>query len=319
MLELGLLRALQAVSAGGSINAAAEALHITNSAVSQRIAKLERDVGQAMLERHGRSVRLTDAARLLVDHAEQILSLVDAAEAALEGHRGAVVGRVSIAAFPSVARGLVARTMRALRADFPQLHPVLHEHDPAVSVPLVVRGDVDIAVVQDWFDVPLELAGDLERVNLLYDPMDVALPATHPLADRERVDIAEVAREPWVSWPRGTVCGDWLRHTLRGQGVEPRIEHAVGEYPTQLAMVAAGFGVALIPRLGRDRVPPEVRLVELTPALTRQVYAIWRVETAHRPALRATVRALVAAAARLRPPPERLPARPVVSSASLSS
>jgi molybdenum-dependent DNA-binding transcriptional regulator ModE len=81
MLELGLLRALHAVSTNGSINAAAEALHITNSAVSQRLAKLERDVGQVMLERHGRGVRLTDAARLLVDHAEQILSLVDAAEA----------------------------------------------------------------------------------------------------------------------------------------------------------------------------------------------------------------------------------------------
>ena len=302
MLELGLLRALHAVSAGGSINAAAEALHLTNSAVSQRIAKLERDVGQVMLERHGRGVRLTDAARLLVDHAEQILSLVDAAEAALEGHRGAVVGKVSIAAFPTAARGLLAATMSVLREDFPQLHPVLLEEDPVVSVPLLLRGDVDVAVVQDWFDVPLDLTGDLERADLLDDTMDLALHETHPLAARDHVALADVAREPWVSWPRGTVCGDWLRHVLRAHGVEPRIEHSVAEYPTQLAMVAAGFGVALIPRLGRDPVPPPVRLIGVTPALTRRVYAVWRAENADRPAVRATVDALVATARHLGEP-----------------
>jgi DNA-binding transcriptional LysR family regulator len=287
MLEIGLLRALHAVATGGSINAAAEALHVTNSAVSQRLAKLERDVGQVMLERHGRGVRLTDAAKLLVDHAEQILSRVDAAETALEGHRGAVVGKLSIAAFPTAARGLLPHTMRTLRADYPQLHPVVHEQDPSTSVPLVVRGDVDVAVVQDWYNAPLGLAGDLKRVGLLDDGMDLALPATHPLSDRACLAIEDVAREPWVSWPRGTVCGDWLRHRLRGLGVEPHIEHAVAEYPTQLAMVAAGLGIALIPRLGRDPVPRGVRMVAVTPALSRHVYAVWRAETAHRPALRA--------------------------------
>ncbi|HEY0167651.1 MAG TPA: LysR substrate-binding domain-containing protein [Jatrophihabitans sp.] len=299
MLEIGLLRALHAVATGGSINAAADALHVTNSAVSQRLAKLERDVGQVMLERHGRGVRLTDAAKLLVDHAEQILSRVDAAETALEGHRGAVVGRLSIAAFPTAARGLLPHTMRMLRADYPQLHPVLHEQDPMVSVPLVVRGDVDVAIVQDWYNAPLEFTGDLERAYLLDDGMDLALPLTHPLSDHACVAIEDVARDPWVSWPRGTVCGDWLRHRLRGLGVEPRIEHAVAEYPTQLAMVAAGFGVALIPRLGRSTVPAGVRMVAVTPALTRQVYAVWRAETTHRPALRATIDALIATTTQL--------------------
>ncbi|HVK25506.1 MAG TPA: LysR family transcriptional regulator [Actinokineospora sp.] len=313
MLELSQLRALHAVSTGGSINAAAEMLHITNSAVSQRLAKLERDVGQVLLERHGRGVRLTDAARLLVDHAEQILSLVDAAESALEGHRGAVVGKVSIAAFPSAARGLLSRTMMELRAGYPHLHPVLYEQDPVASVPLVVRGDVDIAVVQDWFDVPLEFTGDLDRVSLLDDGMDLALSASHPLAGHASVDIEDFAHESWVSWPRGTVCGDWLRHTLRGYGVEPRIEHAVAEYPTQMAMVAAGFGVALIPRLGRDPVPAGVRLVAITPPLTRHVYAVWRAEAAHRPAIRATVDALVAAAAELQ---DKVGQRAEVSSAN---
>jgi DNA-binding transcriptional LysR family regulator len=153
--------------------------------------------------------------------------------------------------------------------------------------------------VQDWYNAPLEFTGDLNRTALLDDRMDLALPTTHPLSDRACVAIEDVAHEPWVSWPRGTVCGDWLRDRLRGLGVELHMEHAVAEYPTQLAMVAAGFGVALIPRLGRDPVPTGVRMVAVTPALTRQVYAVWRTETAHRPALRATLDALAATAARL--------------------
>ncbi|TDC84985.1 LysR family transcriptional regulator [Micromonospora sp. KC606] len=299
MLELSLLRALHAVSTGGSINAAAEALHITNSAVSQRLAKLERDVGQVLLERYGRGVRLTEAAKLLVNHAERILSLVDVAMTALEDHRGAVTGKMSIAAFPTAARGLLSSTMSRLRSEFPQLRIVLHEQDPIDSIPRVVRGDVDIAVVQDSFNAPLSLTGDLERASLMDDVIDLALPVDHPFADRVTVDMAEVARDTWVSWPRGTVCGDWLRLTLREYGVDACIEHAVAEYATQLSLVAAGFGIALIPRLGRDPVPPGVRLVRITPTLARHVYVVWRAETSSRPAIRATVDALVATAAEL--------------------
>jgi len=301
MLELSQLRALHAVWTGGSINAAAEALHITNSAVSQRLAKLERDVGQTMLERHGRGVRLTDAAKLLVDHAEQILSLVDAAETALEDHRGAVVGKMSIAAFPTAARGLLSTTMHQLRADYPQMRTVLHEQDPIDSIPRVLRGDVDVAVVQDPFNAPLALTGDLERVSLLDDVVDLALPVAHPLAGRDAVELSEVARDTWVSWPRGTVCGDWLRATLRDYGVDAHIEHAVAEYATQLALVSAGFGISLIPRLGRDPVPPGVRLARVEPTLARHVYAVWRAEVGSRPAIKATVDALVATAAAERP------------------
>jgi DNA-binding transcriptional LysR family regulator len=296
MLELGPLRALQAVAKWGSIGAAAEALHLTNSAVSQRLAKLERDVGQVMLERHGRGIRLTDAAKLLVGHVERILSLVDVAETALEGHRGAVVGRLSIAGFPSAARGLLPQVLATLRTEHPQLQLQLHEQEPEVSVPSVVRGDVDIAVVQDWFTVPLELSDDLQRANLLDDVMDLALPASHPLAGRDIVDFGEFAADDWVTWPSDTVCGAWLRHTLKGYGVEPRIEHSVNEYPTQLALVAAGFGVAVIPRLGRDPLPSGVCIAQVRPRLGRHVYAVWRAESAQRPALLAAVDVLVATA-----------------------
>jgi len=306
MLELGPLRALHAVARTGSIHAAARALHLTNSAVSQRLARLERDVGEVLLEPHGRGVRLTDAAQLLAGHAERILALVDTAQTALEHHRGAVTGRMSIAAFASAGRGLVPMALADLRANHPQLRLEFHEQEPDVSIPLVVRGDIDIAIVQDWFNVPLELSDEVRRAGLLDDVLDLALPADHRLAGRAEVDIQEVAGEVWVSWPTGTICGDWLRHTLRGYGVEPRVAHGVAEYSTQLALVAAGFGIAVIPRLGREPLPPGVTLVRVRPVLRRHVYAVWRTQSAHRPALAVAVEALRRQAAA--PAAELLPA-----------
>src|ERR1700730_14989747 len=106
MLDLERLRVLHAVARFGSVSAAAEALHVTTSAVSQQMAKLERETGQRLLERRGRGVRLTDAAELLVEHADRLLSLAERAQADLEAHRGAVAGRLTFAAFATAARGL---------------------------------------------------------------------------------------------------------------------------------------------------------------------------------------------------------------------
>src|SRR6266545_3701236 len=121
MLDLERLRALHAVSRYGTVSAAADVLHVTTSAVSQQVAKLERETGQKLLERNGRGVRLTDAAEILVGHAERILSLVEVAKADLEAHRGAAVGELSVAAFPTAIRGLVASALTNIRDDHPQL------------------------------------------------------------------------------------------------------------------------------------------------------------------------------------------------------
>lgn len=296
MLDLAALRALQMVSACGSISSAASAMHLTTSAVSQRLTKLERQLAQPLLERYGRGVRLTDAARLLVSRADRILSLVDEAAAELEGHRGAVVGRVSVAGFPSAARGLLTVALSALAVEYPHLTLHMSEMEPDVSVPMVLRGDIDVAVVQDWFNVPLSLPAGVCKAELLDDVADIAVPSAHPLAGRDTVDLGELAGERWVSWPAGSGCHDWLRFTLRGYGVEPTIAHTAEEYATQLAMVAAGFGVAVIPRLGRNAPPEGVRVLGVQPQLSRHVYAVWREENGRRPALTAAVRALVDAA-----------------------
>lgn len=296
MLDLERLRALGAVATYGSVSAAASALHVTASAVSQQVAKLERETGQKLLERNGRGVRLTDAAVLLAGHAERILAMVEEAEADLEAHRGSVVGELTIAAFPTAARELAPAALRALSREHPRLTVYLREQEPDVSVPLAVRGEIDLGVVQDWFNAPLAIPEGLVRALLLDDVADLALPVAHPLAGRDVVELGELGDDAWVCARAGTVCRTWLVHTLRSAGLEPRIAHTADEYATQLALVEAGLGAAVLPRLGRRDVPSGVRIVPVRPALTRHVYAVWRVEAARRPAIRATVAALRAAA-----------------------
>ncbi len=298
MLDLDRLRALNAVATYGSVSAAADVLQVTTSAVSQQMAKLERETGQKLLERNGRGVRLTDAAALLAAHAERILAMVEAAEADLEAHRGVAVGALAISAFPTAARGLLPPALALLAKEHPRLRVRLCEREPHDTVPLVVRGDVDLGIVQDWFNVPVAIPDGLVKAPLADDVADVALPAGHPLAGRDVIALGELCGESWIAQSPGAICRDWLVHTLRSADLEPRIAHTADEYATQLALVAAGLGAAVLPRMGRCDVPAGVRIVAVRPALTRHVYAIWRAEAARRPAIRAALAALRAAAER---------------------
>lgn len=297
MLDLAQLQALHSVAQTGSLSAAGANLRVTTSAISQRLGKLERELGQPLLERSGRGVRLTEAATLLVGLADRILSLVDEAESALEGYCGAVAGKLSIAAFSTAARGLLPYVLKALRNEYQNLQVTLSESEPDACIPLTARGDVDVSVIQEWCNAPLEVPGSLDRVELFEDVADLAVPASHRLAGRTMVDFAELTDEEWVTWPPGSVCHNWLVRTLQDQGIEPRIVHTAAEYATQLTLVAEGFGVAVIPRLGRDVLPFGVSIVNVQPELSRRVYAVWRPESAPRPAVQAAIRALVTAAA----------------------
>ncbi|GGQ28633.1 LysR family transcriptional regulator [Streptosporangium pseudovulgare] len=297
MLDLNRLKALHAVAVYGSVGAAAEALMVTPSAVSQQLAKLERETGAPLLERNGRGVRLTDAAGLLADHAGRILALVETAAADFEALRGEVVGRLCIGAFPTAARGLMPGALRLLQERHPDLRLQMVEREPERQVREVARGELDLALAQDWSNRPMAIPEGLSRAMLLDDIADAILPASHPLADRPEIELADLSGERWVSSSPGTVCHDWLAHTLRAAELEPEISCMVDEYPTQLALVAAGQGCAIVPRLGRDFVPEGVRIVPLRPRLSRRIYALWRADAARRPAIRAAVEALKAVAA----------------------
>src|SRR5687768_5200948 len=290
MLNLDRLRALHAVSARGSIIAAAETLNVTTSAVSQQLAKLEIETGQTLLERHGRGVRLTDAATALVSRTLRVLSLLEEAEAELESADSAVAGRITLAAFATAARGLAPQVIAALRKKYPQLAITFHEQEPGESIPKLVRRDVDLIVINDWENAPLALPEGLTKAPLFDDLADIALPPGHRFATARHVKLSQLSGEEWIAWPGGSICHDFLLHTLRKSGHEPRITHTAGEYATQLALVAAGLGACILPRLGRGPIPAGVSVVPSEPALRRHVYAAWRTPTTRTSSIAAGVK-----------------------------
>lgn len=296
MLNLERLRTLHAVSTTGSVRGAAEALHVTTSAVSQQLSRLEREVGQRLLERQGRGIRLTDVGDLLAEHAGRLLQQVELVETDLADHRGAVTGTLSVAAFATAARGLLPPMLHALRQRYPTLAARLVELEPVESITRLRHADVDIAVVQDWPEEPLAVPEGISCAPLLEDVLDVALPAPHPFADRPAVTLDELRDEDWVGWPSDEMCHGWLQNTLRRNGIDRPIRHTASEHSTQLALVSAGLGAAIIPRLGRGPTPDGVRFVPLLPAPRRRVFALWRDGSTNRPACRAALRALQEAA-----------------------
>jgi DNA-binding transcriptional LysR family regulator len=296
MLNLERLRTLDALARHGSVSGAATGLHITTSAVSQQMAKLEREVGQQLLARHGRGVRLTDAGRLLAEHAARILSQVELAQSDLEAQRGQVVGELRLSAFPTAARGLFPAALADLRKEHPGLRVRSCELEPENGIAGVVRGDLDLAVVLDWYNKPMPVPDGLVKAPILDDPADVAMPAGHSLAGRDEVDLGEFAEDEWITWGEGEFCHEWLMFTLRSRGIEPIVGHRAAETHTQLNLVAAGLGVCIAPLLGRHPVPEGVVMVPLRQRVRRHVYVVWRADADRRPSIRAAVRSLKSAA-----------------------
>ncbi|MET7618108.1 LysR family transcriptional regulator [Streptomyces sp. NPDC005408] len=292
MLDLGRLRALHAVSVHGSVAAAATALGYTPSAVSQQITKLERETRTTLLERQGRGIALTDEALHLAATAQELLAIVERAETTLEERRGQPTGRLTIGAFASAARGLLPGVLAELGRRNPGLDARMTEVDPHLSIDLVARGMIDVAVAHDWDIAPLPAPEGVEQAVIGDDLCDLLVPEGHPLAGHASVRRADLAGQRWICQPPGTVCHDWLIRTLRAAGCEPDLAHQAEENHTQVALVAAGLGVAMIPRLGRGPLPAGVVALALDPVPKRRLYALWRTGAARRPAITATVAAL---------------------------
>ena len=271
MLDPRRLRVLREVAARGSFSAAAEALAFTQSAVSQQVAALEREAGTRLVERGVRPVRLTDAGRVLLAHAEAVLARLDEAQQELHELAGLRRGRLRLASFPTAIATLVPRAV----ALFTERHPdvdltVLDDHRQGL-LPRLARWELDLALIYDHPALP-DAEVELERTDLLDDPFDLVLPHGHPLARRAPVALEQLAAETWIG---GTPDGAYARIVLdscRAAGFEPRVAFGSDDYNAVQAFVAVGQGVAMLPRLalayprpGLDRValaePPVRRIV----------------------------------------------------------
>jgi DNA-binding transcriptional LysR family regulator len=298
VLDTHRLRVFRSVVASGSVQAAATNLGFTPSAVSQHVTALQRETGLVLFERAGRGLRATAAALRLAEQADAILDRLGEAEAVVSDLRAGRTGALSLSYFASVGAAWLPRVVRRLTSEFPgvRLDLALREwlpDDPAD------RSDVQIAVERpDFAPGP-----GFTAHHLLDDPYVVVLPAGHPLASRDEIELAELATEHWVDndFARG-----WCRRNLveacTAAGFRPPFHVEAHDYPTALAFVAAGIGITVLPEIGAIHLPAGTCAVSVVrPVPVRSILAVVRDAVAHTPPVLATCEELRAIAAE-RPP-----------------
>jgi DNA-binding transcriptional LysR family regulator len=303
MLELRRLRLLRELKQRGTISAVADALQFTPSAVSQQLAMLEREAGVPLLERAGRGVRLTDAALVLVEHAEALLERAELAEADLAAAAGTVTGRGRIAGFQSVTLRLAAPAVETLAREAPRLRCEVLEAEPEHALPALALGDVDLVLADEWQHQPVRLPAGVERHDLFRDPVFLILPAKHPAVrgHPDAVPLAELAGEAWATGHVGMAWDEMTRRTCRQLGeFDPDIRHRANDATISLALVSRGLAVTMLPDLPLpDRYPGiAVRRIAEGP-VSRAIFAATRATDAARPSTRAILAAVRAAAAAL--------------------
>src|SRR5438067_194239 len=273
MLSVGRLRILKEVAYRGSFSAAADALSYTQSAVSQQIAALEAETGLPLLERHPRGVSLTAAGQTLVAHAEGILARLEAAEAALSAIAGLRGGRLRMASFPTSGATLMPLAIATFRAAHPDVELTLSEGEPEEIVPRLRAGELDLALLFE-FTGPSLLPRSMPRVELLSDPMHLALPREHPLAARGRIRLQDLRDEAWVQTSHSSPCARHVVRSCHAAGFEPNVSFESDDYQTVQGLVAAGVGVALIPELALSVVREDIVIRTLAPRPpARRVFA----------------------------------------------
>jgi DNA-binding transcriptional LysR family regulator len=265
MLNLGRVRVLSEVVSRGSFSAAAEALDYTQSAVSQAVARLEAETGGALLVRGRRGARPTAAGAALIQHAEAIFAQIDAAEAELAAILGARGGPLRVASFPSAGATLMPLAIARFRARHPEVSLTLAEGEPEEIAPRLRAGEFDLALLFEFPGVRERPGIGLRTTQLLIDPMHVVLPAAHPLAAKPALTLADLSGQDWVQTSASSPCARHVIRSCLAAGFEPKVTFESDDYETVQGLVAAGVGVALIPRLALSHVQPGIVVRALAP------------------------------------------------------
>ncbi len=273
-LDVRRLRVLHEVALRGGVTAAATALHVSPSAVSQQLGQLAREAGCDLLERSGRGVVLTAAGQVLAAHAGRILGSVEQAVAGLAAIQREVGGTVRVGSFPSAAGHLVAPAAARAIAGHPDLDVRVIEAEDEQSQLDLRSGTLDVAVLQEYDHVPRPLAADLDRHPITTDPMHLITPKSWDRATTRLADLADVA---WVASHANTPCGRSTLHACRLAGFEPDIRHRAIDFALTLDLVAAGLGAALVPAMALRHVPESIAVQRLAdPVTERRIFAVTR-------------------------------------------
>jgi DNA-binding transcriptional LysR family regulator len=289
MDELGssALRALVWLARLGTMTAAADELGYTPGAVSQQVARLETTVGVPLVAKVGRGVRLTDAGRVLAQHAESLLRAEENALSATRATRTSVTGRIDIGVYGTTAASILAPVVvTGLSQEHPGIEVRTHEIELDDFAIAVRRGEVDVAFGFDYPTAPIPRDPGVEFVQLASERF--ALAVGPELTAPPVVDLAHTSEWEWILTPAGTYFGQAIRNACRAAGFEPRVAHAITDTPASLALAAAGHGVTPVtPLMARLARSPSTRVLTLTEDVRRDLVLVRHRADRDRPTVRA--------------------------------
>ncbi|MFF3063594.1 LysR family transcriptional regulator [Oerskovia sp. NPDC057915] len=286
---------LLAVHRSGGVLAAADLLHVTPSAVSQQIARLEAEEKVQVLDRGPRGVTLTPAGRILAEAAERIESEMVEARKAIVAMSEEMTGTVSVGSFQTAIRAVVGPTFATLESRYPGVELDVQELEPAEALRLLRSGDLDVVLLERDEDADSPAPRGMREVPLLDEPWRVVVPATFPTPAR----LDDVRDAVWLGPEPTTAAARALRRLSRTLGTTLRTRHSYYDFDVALALVAAGQGVAMLPALAvQGEMPDGVTVVPLPGLGSRRLVARHRA-TRHepRPVVNAVIDEMVAAAA----------------------
>lgn len=266
MIDLRRLTVLRAIEQYGTVTAAAGAVHLTPSAVSQQVRQLGRELGVELLRPQGRRVRLTEAAQALLRHADAMEELWQRTEAELHATAvGEPRGVLRVAGFPSAAEVLLAPLAVQLQAEWEGLTVKVREAEPLDCFGLLFSGETDVAVVEAMPDNPPLDDGRFGQRPLLDDPFDLIAPAGHALTRGDGPTMEDLAAERWILGMPGTGCSarQLVLASCRSAGFAPSVAHEAREWNVVATFVALGMGIALVPRLARLPSHPDLVRIPL--------------------------------------------------------
>jgi len=294
-LDVGRLRLLREVGRRGTIAAAARELGLTPSAVSQQLAVLEREAGTSLVDRSPRGVSLTGAGHALATRAGEVLDVLSAARADLDRLAGSVGGPVGVATVASAAVTFVSGAVDDLSRTAPAIRPAVEVAEPGRGLALLLAGDVELAVVDEYDYVPLALPDFVVARALCSEPLVLVTPRDWD--GPRRPALAELADHPWVMPPDDAACGLAVRSACRAAGFEADVRWTSDDMLVLVRAVAAGHGIAVLPRLSvaDDAAPVDVRELR-APQLRRRLSAVARSSALARPAVAAVLSAITDAA-----------------------
>ncbi|MFD5203927.1 LysR family transcriptional regulator [Streptomyces sp. NPDC058375] len=298
MIDLRRLQVLRAVHQHGTVTEAAAVLHLTPSAVSQQIQSLSKDLKVVLLERHGRRVRLTQAAHALLRHADALYAQWESATAEMAAFGRGAGGVLRMSAFPTALSALLIPAALSIREEFPAMRVEMSEAESSACFDLLLSDRIDIALVVPLPGNPTPRDQRFDQRPLAEDPQDLIVPEGHRLAGRGPVELAEAASEAFVAAPDSIDQHQLILAACQAAGFSPHIEHRAQEWNAILSLVAHGFGVSLLPRLAP--IPAGVPVVRVplrgAPVPARRLVTCIRMGSHEQPAVARGLAALRGAA-----------------------